>query len=59
MNSHYYDNIKETIRPYNPKASAKINIKIIPTKILSCKALQRTPASPTRPIAYPAAYFLN
>ena len=47
--------ISETIRPYKAKASPKINIKIIPTKILSCWAFARTPASPTIPIAKPAA----
>ena len=31
--------------PYNPRASAKISIKIIPTKILSHYALALTPAS--------------
>jgi hypothetical protein len=43
------------IMPYNPRASAKIKIKIIPTKIASCYALALTPASPTIPIANPAA----
>lgn len=41
--------------PYSPSASAKISIKIIPTKILSCIELERTPESPTTPIANPAA----
>lgn len=45
------------MRPYKPNASAKININIIPTKILSYQALALTPESPTIPIAYPAAYF--
>lgn len=27
------ERIRETISPYNPKASAKIKIRIIPTKI--------------------------
>ncbi len=45
-----------TIRPYRPKASAKMRIRIIPTKICSCWALALTPASPTIPIARPAAY---
>jgi hypothetical protein len=44
------------MRPYRPKASAKIRIKIIPTKIASYCALALTPASPTTPIAKPAAY---
>ena len=47
--------ISETISPYKAKASPKINIRIIPTKILSCCALARTPASPTIPIANPSA----
>ena len=36
MNIHDYDRIKATISPYNPKASPKIRINIIPTNILSC-----------------------
>jgi len=36
-------------------ASAKISISIIPTKILSSLPRARTDASPTTPIAYPAA----
>ena len=44
------------MRPYKPNASAKINIKIIPTNILSYYELALTPESPTIPIAYPAAY---
>lgn len=48
--------MRETIKPYNPNASAKIKIRIIPTKILSYYAFARTPASPTIPIARPAAY---
>ena len=53
--SQVYDKIKDTISPYNAKASAKIKIKIIPTKILSYYALALTPASPTIPIDNPAA----
>lgn len=49
--NHAEDNIRATINPYNPKASAKIKINIMPTKILSCKALHLTPQSPTIPIA--------
>ncbi len=49
------DKIKATMSPYNPRASAKIKIKIIPTNILSSYALHLTPASPTIPIANPAA----
>jgi len=45
--------------PYKARASPKIRIKIIPTKILSCCALALTPASPTIPIARPAARELN
>lgn len=48
--------MSETIRPYKARASPKINIKIIPTKILSCCAFALTPASPTIPIARPAAF---
>lgn len=43
------------ISPYRPRASAKIRIRIIPTKIASYYALALTPASPTIPIARPAA----
>ena len=43
------------IIPYKPRASAKMRIKIIPTKICSYCALALTPASPTIPIARPAA----
>jgi len=52
---NYWDKIKATINPYNPRASAKIRISIIPTKILSCWPNALTPASPTIPIAKPAA----
>ncbi len=51
--------ISETINPYNAKASPKIKMRIIPTNILSCWALALTPASPTIPIAKPAAKELN
>lgn len=44
-----------TIRPYKPNTSAKIRIKIIPTNKRGCCAVPRTPASPTIPIANPAA----
>lgn len=47
--------IMATIRPYNPIASAKIRIRIIPTKIPSVWAKALTPASPATPIARPAA----
>ena len=51
--------INDTINPYNANASPKIKIKIIPTNILSCCAFALTPASPTIPIASPAAYNNN
>jgi len=51
--------MSDTIRPYKAKASPKINIKIIPTKIFSCCAFARTPASPTIPIANPADWIIQ
>lgn len=59
MHLHEEDRINETISPYSARASPKIRIRIIPTKILSCWAFARTPASPTIPIASPAAKELN
>ena len=53
------ERMRATIRPYRPSASAKIKIKIIPTKILSCCAFALTPASPTIPMASPAASELS
>ena len=47
------------IIPYRPNASAKMRIKIIPTNTASCWAFALTPASPTIPIASPAAYTLD
>lgn len=44
-----------TINPYRPNTSAKIRIRIIPTNNLGCWAVPLTPASPTIPIANPAA----
>lgn len=44
-----------TISPYSPRTSAKMSIRIIPTKSLGCCAVPRTPASPTIPMANPAA----
>ncbi len=44
------------MRPYKAKAYPKMRIRIIPTNILSCCAFALTPASPTIPIANPAAY---
>jgi hypothetical protein len=38
-----------------PRTSAKMRIRIIPTKSLGCWAVPRTPASPTIPMAKPAA----
>ena len=43
-----------TIRPYKAKASAKMRMRIIPTKSLGCWAFALTPASPTIPMAMPA-----
>lgn len=52
---NYWERMRATISPYNPRASAKIRISIIPTKILSCCPSALTPASPAIPIANPAA----
>ena len=41
--------------PYRPSTSAKMRMRIIPTKRRGCWAVPRTPASPTIPIAKPAA----
>ncbi len=49
------DKIRATISPYRPNTSAKIRMRIMPTNSLGCCAVPRTPASPTMPIAYPAA----
>ena len=38
-----------------PKTSAKMRIRIMPTNNLGCWAVPRTPASPTMPMAKPAA----
>lgn len=43
------------IKPYNARVSEKTRIKIIPMNNLFCCALALTPASPTIPIASPAA----
>jgi len=45
----------EIIIPYSPIHSAKMRIRIIPTKIPSVWAKALTPASPATPIASPAA----
>lgn len=44
-----------TIKPYRPSTSAKMRIRIIPTNRRGCWAVPLTPASPTMPIAKPAA----
>ena len=51
--------MRATINPYNPSASPKMRIKIIPTNNRSSWALALTPASPTTPMANPAAIQLN
>lgn len=53
------DKISATMSPYNPSTSAKIRIKIMPTNNLGCCAVPLTPASPTIPIANPAAMPLS
>ena len=45
-----------TIRPKRPIASAKMRIRIIPTKSFGWMAFMRTPTSPTTPMAKPEAY---
>lgn len=59
LQTHDCDNIKDTIKPYNAKASAKMRIKINPTNNLSYYAFPLTPTSPTIPIANPAAMQLQ
>ena len=44
---------RATIRPYKPKASAKIKIRMYPTYSFGWRPTARTPASPTMPIARP------
>lgn len=51
----FVDRIRATIRPYKPSTSAKIRIRIMPTKSRGCCAVPLTPASPTTPMAKPAA----
>ena len=53
------ERIRATISPYNPNTSAKIRMRIMPTNNLGCWAVPRTPASPTIPMAKPAARPLN
>ena len=53
------DIIMATMSPKRPIASAKIRIRIIPTKSLGWMAFMRTPTSPTTPIAKPEAYTIN
>lgn len=48
-----------TMSPKRPMASAKIRIRIMPTKSLGWMAFMRTPTSPTTPIAKPEAYKIN
>lgn len=49
MSSDMKDKVKHKL------TSAKIRIRIMPTKRRGCWAVPRTPASPTMPIANPAA----
>lgn len=56
---YFETNMRATINPYNPNTSAKMRMRIIPTNSLGCCAVPRTPASPTIPIANPAARPLN
>ena len=42
-----------TMRPQRPRTSAKMRMRIMPTKSRGCWAVPRTPASPTMPIAQP------
>lgn len=49
------DRTKATMSPYRPRTSAKMRMRIIPTNSRGCWAVPRTPASPTIPIAKPAA----
>lgn len=51
----FVERMRPTMRPYSPKTSAKIKIRIMPTNNLGCCAVPRTPASPTMPMAKPAA----
>ncbi len=53
---HWEVRMSETMSPYKAKASPKIRMRIMPTNILSCWALALTPASPTIPMASPAAW---
>lgn len=56
---NYWEITRATISPNKATASAKMSIKIIPTKSLSCWALALTPASPTIPMAKPAPCFIE
>lgn len=53
--NHLEKRSSETMRPYRPSTSAKIRMRIMPTNRRGCCAAPRTPASPTMPIAKPAA----
>lgn len=56
---YFVERIRATIKPYRPKTSAKMRIRIMPTNSRGCCAVPRTPASPTMPMANPAARPLN
>lgn len=47
--------VKLTIRPYKPSASANTRISMMDANSFGCWLMARTPASPTTPIARPAA----
>lgn len=55
FNPSYSSRHFQPSRAILPSTSAKIRIKIIPTYDLGCKELALVPASPTIPIAKPAA----
>ena len=55
MRINHYERMRATMSPYRPSASPKMRIRIIPTNMRSYCALALTPASPTTPIAKPAA----
>ena len=55
QDSYLTERIRATISPYNPNTSAKMRMRIMPTNSLGCWAVPLTPASPTTPMAKPAA----
>ena len=59
VTTHPLDIMMATMRPKRPMASAKIKIRIIPTKSFGSIAFILTPTSPTTPIAKPEAYIIN